>query len=88
MRLELIMPRPKYHFTSKGKLKDTAPYWHTVKPDTTKMLRAAEDALKDILWHDDGQVALQSNGKRYGNQPGAQITVMNLIHPMTKEDHE
>ena len=77
LRLEIsfLMPRPKYHYNSRGQLKTTAPARHTVKPDTTKMLRAAEDALTSILWHDDGQVAEQRIAKLYADQPGAIIEV-------------
>lgn len=38
---------------------------HTVKPDTSKLLRAIEDALTKILWRDDAQVVAVSIGKYY-----------------------
>ena len=81
LEIDFQLPRIKGHFNSKGQLRPTAPFWNTVKPDATKMLRAAEDALKDILWHDDGQIASQRITKAYSDRPGAQITVSELITP-------
>jgi crossover junction endodeoxyribonuclease RusA len=80
VRLDVLfmMPRPKKHFrTGKqaGVLRDDAPYYHTSKPDRTKLLRATEDALKGVLWGDDSQVCLGDTTKAYGEKPGAYITV-------------
>lgn len=80
LRLELrfFMPRPKAHFGT-GKraeiLRPDAPAWHTNAPDTTKLIRSTEDALKGVVWRDDCQVAVQFAEKTYGTQTGAQITV-------------
>ena len=64
--LTLHMPRPKHHYRSGGRiLKDTAPKWHTNKPDSTKLLRAVEDAMTGIVWNDDSQVARQHVEKVY-----------------------
>lgn len=73
------MPRPKFHYVAskreKGLRKD-APGFPTTKPDATKMLRAIEDALKGIAWHDDSQVVEQETKKRYAtNEVGASITI-------------
>lgn len=79
-----LMPRPKSHYrTGKhaGELKPNAPLWHIGKPDLTKLLRALEDALTGIVWHDDSQVVLHGLGspqKRYtlaGERPGALVRV-------------
>lgn len=54
--------RPKSHFgTGKnaGILKDSAPQYHTQKPDCTKLTRCTEDALQGICWTDDSQVVSQ-----------------------------
>lgn len=72
------MPRPKYHFRKDGALKPNAPTYHTTTPDATKLLRAIEDAITGILWHDDSQIALQHVTKVYGSTTGAEIT----IHPI------
>ena len=50
--------RPKSHYrTGKnaGLLRDSAPAFHTTKPDAGKLLRALEDALTGMLWKDDSQ---------------------------------
>jgi len=80
VRLKIIfqMPRPKSHYgtgCNNGRLKTSAPYYHTVAPDATKLLRSTEDALKAILWKDDSQVAIQEVEKVYGAIPGAKIEV-------------
>lgn len=72
------MPRPKHHYNSKGVLKESAPKYHTSAPDTTKLLRSAEDSLKGIIWKDDCQVAYQVAWKLYGENPGAKIQVREL----------
>lgn len=75
------MPRLKSHFhTSKahaGQLRDDAPDYHTVKPDTTKLVRGTEDALTGIIWADDACIAVQKNIKVYedGRGPGCEITI-------------
>lgn len=80
LKLEIMfyMPRPKHHFgtgRNADKLKPSAPSYHDVMPDATKLMRSTEDALKGILWDDDSQVALQTTGKPYSLRPGAKITV-------------
>lgn len=78
------MPRPKHHFrTGKraGELLDTAPRWHTAKPDATKLWRSTEDALTGIFWTDDAQIVKQEISKRYmsaGERPGASIQLTRL----------
>jgi Holliday junction resolvase RusA-like endonuclease len=79
---EFTMPRPKYHFYSDkkrfGQLRPDAPIYHTVAPDTTKLVRSTEDALKGITWDDDSQIAVQTASKVYGETPGCKITITQL----------
>lgn len=69
--LELVfrLPRPKGHFgTGKNasRLKETAPHWHTSKPDLDNIEKALKDALSDIrVWRDDCQVCKVSKTKVY-----------------------
>lgn len=77
------MPRPLSHYgtgKNRGTLKVTAPDWHTIAPDTTKLIRSTEDALKGIAWVDDAQVAHQVGSKTYANdrRPGCWITISRL----------
>jgi len=77
------MPRPKSHFNGKGEIKKSAPLHCPKRPDTTKLVRALEDALKGVVWHDDAQVVQISAGKFYtragdGFRPNASVHVVEL----------
>jgi Holliday junction resolvase RusA-like endonuclease len=78
------MPRPKGHYGTGRNAATLKPWAEKArpigKPDTTKLVRAAEDALKGIIWHDDSQVVMQSAGKVYGDVPGLEVTV-EVIEP-------
>ena len=89
------MPRPKSHFwginriRTVASLRADAPYYHTTKPDATKLLRSTEDALTGILWKDDAQIVIQVVQKLYvptsREQPGASIQVQTRPqHPCPK----
>ena len=77
-RFDFVFPRPKGHYRS-GKnantLRDSAPQFPGVRPDTTKCIRGFEDALTGIVWKDDAQIVTQIATKRYGPIPGCTITV-------------
>ncbi len=76
-----VFPRPKSHFLPITKsrptpvLRDDAPHFHTGRPDCDKLLRALMDALTNVVWHDDAQVADVRARKVYDATPGAAITV-------------
>jgi Holliday junction resolvase RusA-like endonuclease len=72
LAVTFTMPRPKGHFGKRG-LRKSAPLRPTVKPDTTKLLRALEDACTGILWRDDAQIVVQHVSKEYGEHPGARV---------------
>jgi Holliday junction resolvase RusA-like endonuclease len=60
--------RPKSHYgtgRNAERLKTSAPQHHVVKPDTTKLVRALEDALTGVVWRDDAQVVIQHAVKSY-----------------------
>ncbi len=78
IHLTFCLPRPKYHFNSKGELKPLAPKFHTKKPDTVKLARAVEDALKGVVWGDDSQVCQEFIEKIYGDQPGVRVEIQTL----------
>lgn len=76
-RFVFLFLRPKGHYGKRG-LRASAPAYPTGRPDTTKLLRSTEDALKAIAWRDDSQIVLQVATKQYaaeGKAPGAQITI-------------
>jgi len=82
MSVEFYLPRPKSHYVS-GKeergVRDSAPEFHTKKPDLTKLIRSTEDALTGIVWMDDSQVfsqyAMKFYAGRHGTRCGAHIYV-------------
>jgi Holliday junction resolvase RusA-like endonuclease len=81
--VDFRMPRPAKHHQGDCRdrpLRPNAPgaYEHLQAPDTTKLLRSTEDALKGITWADDKQVVSQRASKRWaepGEEPGAVILV-------------
>jgi Holliday junction resolvase RusA-like endonuclease len=71
--------RPKGHYGTgrnggrlKAQFEDARPI---SKPDLTKLIRAAEDAMTGIVWHDDAQVVMQQTSKRYGDEAGVYVFV-------------
>jgi len=76
LRLAVVfhLARPKSHHGKRGLL-PSAPRHPTVRPDTTKLLRAAEDALQGIVYRDDAQIVQQLAAKRYGTPERVEITV-------------
>lgn len=72
------MPRIKGDFNSKGGLKPKAPSFHLKKPDTTKLVRAVEDALSDVVWRDDVQVVQQFATKNYGEPARVEVLIQTL----------
>lgn len=86
LSIVFTMPRPKDHYgTRKGVpyLKPDAPRFHTSKPDATKLLRCAEDALLGVLLKDDARIAEQHVRKVYGERPGASIRVSRAVSEST-----
>ena len=87
VRFLFSMPRPKSHWgtgKNKGELKKNAPLFHTVKPDTTKLIRSTEDACSGIAWRDDAIIVEQFARKAYALplpgkcQPGCLIEIEEL----------
>ena len=82
LELLFVVERPQSHFrTGKnaGLLKVSAPVYPAVKPDSTKLTRAVEDALKGITWGDDAQIVDQHAFKRYADAqrpvPGVYVAI-------------
>jgi len=84
MSVVFIFTRPRGHYGTKG-LKPSAPRWHCVKPDGSKLLRSTEDALSGVLFEDDARIVRSDWVKRYSvgtEQPGAIISLIPLF-PVT-----
>jgi Holliday junction resolvase RusA-like endonuclease len=81
MTIDFYFPRPKCHFGSgknAARIKETAPKYHTQKPDLTKLIRCTEDALTGIVYKDDCQVTERFCQKHWCNvneAPGVEITL-------------
>lgn len=71
-RLPIPKSRPSELRTDKQRLEWT---WPAKRPDADKLLRAVMDALKGVLYHDDGQIVRLEVMKLYHPQPGATIVV-------------
>jgi len=78
LNLTFRLKRPKYHYNSKGLIKPSAPTYHAKKPDTVKLARAVEDALKGVVWRDDSQICSESITKLYHDQPGVLVEIWQL----------
>lgn len=75
-----LFHRPKGHYGARG-LKPSAPQWHSVKPDGSKLLRALEDSLSGVLIEDDARIVSSTVQKRYTvgfEREGAIVTVIPL----------
>ena len=80
MSVVFLFQRPKGHYGAKG-LKPSAPRFHMVKPDGSKLLRSTEDALSKLLYEDDARIVMGTFHKRYcigDERPGAIISLIPL----------
>lgn len=81
VEVEFRMQRPKGHYKADGvTVRPSAPLYPTTRPDSTKLWRSTEDALKGVLFRDDAQIVLQLVGKVFGDDGklGARIRVYAL----------
>lgn len=73
LKATFFLPRPKSHYgtgRNSGKLKESAPYYHTSKPDLDNLLKFYKDCCNEIVWRDDSQVNVIQGLKRYAdNEP-------------------
>jgi Holliday junction resolvase RusA-like endonuclease len=78
----IVRARPAAHMRTgrhAGTVKDWAVAEQPVtRPDATKILRAAEDALQGVLFADDSQIVEQRVFKVYGDQCGMLTTTEGL----------
>lgn len=73
------MPRPKRHYGTGRNAGELKPWARSArpatKPDVTKLIRAAEDAMTGIVWRDDALVVEQLASKVYGEDVGMDVAV-------------
>ena len=84
-----FFPRLKAHFRSNGALKPDAPYWHTSKPDTENVIKAALDAMTILrFWSDDKQACKVEATKTYSDRPGVEIIVEPLSEAVEQAEQK
>lgn len=70
----------EFQFSRPKSVKPKKRPFMTTKPDASKLLRGAEDALTGILWRDDAQVVAAIVTKTYVDGPGgALVTVTEVL---------
>ena len=75
--LAFFMPRPKYHFNSKGEVKERYAYIaHTKTPDVDNLAKMVLDALKGTYWHDDAMITSLLTEKVYSHKPRTEVYVV------------
>lgn len=80
LRLTIYLVRPRGHFGSKGlNAKGRATPFPISKPDTTKLVRALEDALTGIIWTDDARIVDQHAKKRWGERDEVLVEVAPML---------
>jgi Holliday junction resolvase RusA-like endonuclease len=83
MRIRYFFPRPRGHYgtgRNAAVRKPSAPEHKLTAPDTSKLNRAAEDAMSGIVYRDDAQIVHTDAWKLYGSPARAEIEVRLLAH--------
>ncbi|MEE9302885.1 MAG: RusA family crossover junction endodeoxyribonuclease [Thiotrichaceae bacterium] len=73
--------RPKSHYgtgRNADKLKPTAGFFHSSRPDLDNLIKFITDALDSVFYRDDAQIAQVVAEKRYGEKPRVIICIENL----------
>lgn len=84
VRLDVWFPRPKSHYgtgRNAGVLKASAPASHRQKPDWDKVVRGILDALTDVVYRDDCQVAGTPGLKMWASEecpPGVRVCICTM----------
>lgn len=75
--------RPKSHYkTGKNShvLKDTAPSYHTSRPDFDNLSKFVMDAMSGVFFKDDDQICEAFVQKKYSDKPRVEILIAKLVH--------
>jgi len=81
LELTFHMPRPKAHYGTGSKseiLKDSAPEWHTSKPDGDNLEKFVTDSLNGIYYKDDSLICFVIRKKVYSERPRTEIVLTTL----------
>ncbi|MFA5195572.1 MAG: RusA family crossover junction endodeoxyribonuclease [Bacteroidales bacterium] len=82
LELNFYMARPKGHYgtgKNSGKLKDSAPEWHTGRPDLDNLQKFVQDALNGVYYRDDATICQVIARKLYSEKPRTEITIHSLL---------
>jgi Holliday junction resolvase RusA-like endonuclease len=80
--------RPKSHYgtgRNADRLKPDAPDYPDLRPDVLKLARAVEDALTQVLWHDDAQIVHEELRKEWGPRAGVEVAVATMPRVLRAE---
>ena len=61
-----------------GILKESAPIYHTVRPDCDNCIKLILDALSGIFWRDDALISKLTAAKLYDQKPRIEIIIETL----------
>lgn len=61
-------------------------FWHTRKPDLDKLTRSIKDALTGVIYNDDSQIVGLHCFKEYGDEPGVDIELVNILELSAQAD--
>ena len=79
--LTFHLGRPKNHYGS-GKnsemLKDSAPEWHSSKPDCDNLAKFVLDSLNGVFYTDDAKISCLGTRKLYSDRPRTEIIIKTL----------
>ena len=78
LALSIVVPPAKTWPKAKRAKAMTGRLLPTKKPDLSNVLKAIEDALNGVVWHDDVQVVGVIACKRFGAEPGVVVSVTPL----------
>ena len=78
VKLLFYFPRRKGDYgtgRNAGTLKDSAPVWHTVRPDCDNCIKLVMDALNGVFWRDDTVICKLETEKQYSERPRTEIYI-------------
>lgn len=87
LEVTFFFTRPKSHFgtgRNANVLKDSAPLWHAQAPDLDKLQRSVLDALTNVLWADDRQVA-DVRARKFWTNDAARADIVVTLPTLTNQ---
>jgi Holliday junction resolvase RusA-like endonuclease len=81
--LEVVfyMSRPKNHYKTgknKGILKETAPEYHSGRPDLDNLTKFVQDSLNKIFYKDDALICQLTASKVYSERARTELTITTI----------